>query len=57
MVVAANFELFGVDVSGKIAVLAHGEVIAVSADETGSDDGSHVAAHTLVVVVGSQPVG
>ena len=52
VVVASNFEFLGVEFSGKIAILTHTKVVAISTHEARSDDGSHVAADALVIVVG-----
>lgn len=42
--------------SGEVTVLAKAEMIAIGADKTSTDDWSHVATHTLVLVMSSQAI-
>lgn len=56
MIMTSNFQCFHVIGPRKETILAHAEMAAVGTNETSTDDGSHIATNTLIVVMGGQTV-
>jgi len=56
-VMSSDLKLVLVVLSSEVTVLTHAEVNTISANEASTDDGSHVAANTFVIIVSRKTVG